>query len=86
VGGPAARAWGMEGLCNLKPVPFFRSVRCAREQQNVIQEQSGPNLFTPEAATNSRLQLRFCAPRHFASIAQPVQSSQYFPVSLGDSF
>ena len=86
MGGPAARAWGMEGLCNLKPVQFFRSFRCAREQQNVKQEQSGPNLFTPEAATNSRLQLRFCAPPSRASIARQVHSSQYFPLSLGDSF
>jgi hypothetical protein len=86
VGGPAARAWGMEGSCNLKPVHNFRKFRCAREQPNEIQEQSGPSLSAPEAVTNSRLHLRFCSPPPCASIARQVHSSQYFPLLLIDSF
>ncbi|MGC2753916.1 MAG: hypothetical protein WCA40_16285, partial [Candidatus Acidiferrum sp.] len=40
---------GDGGSCNLKPAQFIRAFRCAREQQNVLQEQSGPNLSAPEA-------------------------------------
>jgi hypothetical protein len=82
------RPLGRGGWRVLQPEasPFPPQFRCAREQQNEIQEQSGPSLSAPEAVTNSRLHLRFCSPPPCASIARQVHSSQYFPLLLIGSF
>ena len=55
-------AWGNGGYRGLKSVRLFviRSLRCAREQQDDTQEQTGYNRrITPENPANFRLLAQF---------------------------
>lgn len=52
MGGPAARAWGMEGSV-IRSQLNASAVPLRSQAANANQEQTGPNLITPEAEPTS---------------------------------
>ena len=75
VGGPAARAWGwretQSEVSSVLPAVLLRSRAAVR--------QTGAVSTTPQAATNSRSQLRLCSRHLCRSIARSFHRPRYFP-------